>query len=134
LCREQVSQLRPKVSEIRAKGAELIAIGNGSTQHAAWFVDDQHLDFPVFTDPSLSAYRAAGFERSVLGIVTPLAIKGGFRAWREGFRQASVVPKGDALQLGGVIVVRSDGEVLWRFSSRAAGDHPTPEEVVAQVA
>jgi peroxiredoxin len=129
-----VSQLRPKLPEIRARGAELIAIGSGTVRHASWFIDDQKIDFPVFTDPSLAAYREAGFQRSVLRLISPRAILNSVRAFSGGHRQESFTTvQGDAVQIGGVIIVDRAGEIVWRYASREAGDHPNPDEVVRAI-
>ena len=58
--------MRPKIDEIRELGAELVAVGNGTVLHANWFIKDQRPDFPVYTDPSLKVYEAAGLQRGVL--------------------------------------------------------------------
>ena len=60
--------MRDRVDEIRARGAELVVIGNGAAHFAAAFREDQGLDGPLLIDPDLVAYhaRAAGMISKVL--------------------------------------------------------------------
>jgi hypothetical protein len=51
------------------------------------------------------------------------------RAVRKGFRQTSV--QGDPWQLGGSFVIDPKGNVLFAHTSREAGDHPDPEDILA---
>jgi NAD(P)-dependent dehydrogenase (short-subunit alcohol dehydrogenase family) len=51
------------------------------------------------------------------------------RALMSGARQGSV--QGDALQLGGTLVVKPDGSVTYSYRSREAGDHAPISEVLA---
>lgn len=129
LCREQAAQLRDRQEEIRATGAEIIAVGIGSPGHAAGFVEDFAIPFPVFVDSELRVYRALGARR---GLGTALRL-GTFRAalgaFRRGFRQSAAT--GDAMQQGGVLVVLPDGSVPYHHLSTFAGDHPDPDALLA---
>jgi hypothetical protein len=49
-----------------------------------------------------------------------------------GFRQ--VQTRRDRSQLGGVLVVRQDGAVVYRHLSEGADDHPALEEILAALA
>ena len=147
-CRQQVAQLRREVENIRALGAELVFIGNGTEEFAAAFREDLGLDPPLYVDVSCASYRASGMQR---GLVRTL---GAWRTWvklgrvlLEDVRQKrgrvilrwwnrsvpALVPgtQGDAWQLGGVLVVLPDGRVPYRYVSAIAGDHPPAGEVVA---
>jgi hypothetical protein len=55
-------------------------------------------------------------------------IAAGLRALRGGFRQGAI--RGDPYQLGGVLVVRRSGELVFRHVAEDAGDHPDLGEVV----
>ena len=94
---------------------------------AADFVEQFQVPFPVYTDPQRASYRVAGMKREFgLGLKT---LRRARRAARAGVRQGAT--KGDPFQQGGVLVVAPSGEVLWRFVSDGAGDHPTIAEVLA---
>ena len=128
-CREQVAQLRDKIDEIRIRGGELVIIGNGSAYFAKAFKEDFELDCPVLVDTDLRSYRVAGLRRGRVEVLSPQVPLNAIRALKSGARQDGV--KGDPWQLGGVFVIRSDGEVTYRYVSDAAGDHAPLSEVFA---
>jgi hypothetical protein len=129
-CREQAVQLHRERGTIRKRGAELIFVGNGNRHFAAAFKKDYGIEAPLYLDTSRDAYRALEMKRSVTGTIASLATwKSGVRALRSGFRQGTV--QGDAFQLGGVLVVRPGGRLVYRYLSGSAGDHPPVPEVVA---
>jgi hypothetical protein len=112
---------------IRERGAELVAIGNGTALMAEDFVEGFSVPFPVYTDPERAAYREAGFIRNFgLGIRT---IRRGRRAAREGHSQGRT--QGDPWQQGGVLVISPEPRLVWNFVSSAAGDHADVEKVMA---
>jgi len=121
--------LRDHLPEIRARGAELVVIGNGSQHFAATFREDMGLDCPLLVDPELRAYRAAGLRRGRVEVLSPRLPLNALRALRAGYRQKSV--QGDPWQLGGVFVIRTDGTLAYRHASREAGDHAPIDAIVA---
>jgi NAD(P)-dependent dehydrogenase (short-subunit alcohol dehydrogenase family) len=127
-CREQVAQLRDEVSEIHSKGAELVVIGNGAPHFAVAFREDQGFHGPLMVDPDLRAYRAAGLRRGYVELLSPRLPLNALRALRSGHRQGAV--QGDPWQLGGVFVIRPPGELVYRYVSREAGDHPPVDEIL----
>lgn len=131
-CREHVVQLHRRIQDIRAAGAELVVIGNGAPHFIAGFREVTGYDGPLYTDPSLAAYRAARFKRSAWRLVHPKAALHAARALSRGFLQGRT--QGDAAQQGGVLVVRPSGEVVYRYASAMSGDHPDLDEVLAALA
>jgi NAD(P)-dependent dehydrogenase (short-subunit alcohol dehydrogenase family) len=121
--------LRDRIEEIRARGAELVIVGNGAANFAAAFRDDFELDCPLLVDPELRAYRAAGLRRGRIEILSPALPFQALRALRSGFRPTGV--RGDVWQLGAVFVIRPGGEVTYRYVSRDAGDHPPVDAILA---
>jgi NAD(P)-dependent dehydrogenase (short-subunit alcohol dehydrogenase family) len=121
--------LRDRIDELRARGAELVIVGNGAEHFAATFREDFALDCPILVDPELRAYRAAGLRRGQVELLSPRVPLNALRALRSGFRQSGV--QGDPWQLGGVFVIRPGGELTYRYASREAGDHAPVEEVLA---
>jgi NAD(P)-dependent dehydrogenase (short-subunit alcohol dehydrogenase family) len=128
-CREQVAQLRDASDEIRARGAELVIVGNGAPAFARAFREDYALEGPLLVDPELRAYRAAGLRRGRVEILSPRLPLNALRALRSGARQGAV--QGDPWQLGGVFVIRPGGALAFRHVSREAGDHPPVGDVLA---
>ena len=128
-CREQSVQLHRARSEIHERGAELVIIGNGAPDFAQAFREDLGMTTPLFTDPSLTTYRLLEFKRGIVDtLLSPKVWANAVRATGKGFRQGWF--QGDAWQLGGVLVVRSDGTVAYRYASAAAGDHPPVADIL----
>jgi NAD(P)-dependent dehydrogenase (short-subunit alcohol dehydrogenase family) len=121
--------LRARVEDIRARGAELVIVGNGARNFAEAFREDFALDCPLLVDPELRAYRAAGLRRGRVELLSPRLPRNALRALRSGSRQTAV--QGDPWQLGGVFVIRPDGNLTYRYLSREAGDHPPVDEILA---
>ena len=116
--------------EIRERGAELAIVGNGAPSFARAFREDLGLDVRLYTDPSLETYRALAFHRGLLRTaLSPRTWGHAARALAGGFLQGRT--QGDPLQLGGVVVVRPDGTVAYRFASAEAGDHPPIADILA---
>ena len=129
-CREQAVQLHRERFAIHDRGAEIIMIGNGAPNFAKAFQEDFSITTPMYVDPSLESYRALGMRRGLLAtLFSGKVLVHGARALRGGFRQG--ITRGDHWQLGGVLVVRPDGAVLYRHLSETAGDHPPLSDIIA---
>ena len=129
-CREQAVQVHREVGSIHDRGAELVLVGNGSRHHAQGFKQALGLTCPLYVDTKLDTYRALEMKRGLFATLgSPAAWKHMARALRSGFRQG--ITRGDAWQLGGVLIVKPGGEILYRHRSREAGDHPPLADVLA---
>lgn len=127
-CRQQIGELAPFLPRIRQAGAELFVIGNGSIDEARAFRDDQQLAMPLLTDPTRAAYGALDMRRGLGSMLRLPVFARSLGALRGGFRQARVA--GDWRQQGGVVVIAPGGVERYRYVSRFAGDHPSPEVIV----
>ena len=127
-CRQQISAIGPLLDRVRALGADLVVIGQGSVDEARAFRDAEKLTMPLLTDPSRQAYCAVGMRRGLRSVLTPSVLARAFTAWRGGFRQSR--PAGDPLQQGGVLVIAPGGVERFRYISRQAGDHPPPARIL----
>ena len=121
--------MRDALPEIRRRGAELIIVGNGQPQHAIDFRDAEHVESPLYVDPELQAYAAAGLKRGLRSSLSPGVILRGVRAFREGKRQSAT--KGDPWQQGGVFVILPGNRVEFAYISEEAGDHPSAEAILS---
>jgi peroxiredoxin len=128
-CREQAVHLHREKKAIEKKGAQLVFVGNGNKAMAAAFRDQFEITSPLYVDTKRASYAALDFGRNPLSLATTGAAKAAARALGEGFRQG--LTQGDAWQLGGVVVVKKDGSVPFRYASKHPGDHPAVEDVVA---
>jgi hypothetical protein len=126
-----VVQLHHRIDELRAAGAELHVIGNGSPSFIDGFRETTGYDGPLYTDPSLAVYQAAGLKRGVATVLSARAALAGISALRHGFRQGKT--QGDAWQQGGVVVIEPGGDVVWTHVSDYAGDNAAPDEILRQL-
>jgi peroxiredoxin len=120
--------LRDIHPEIRRRAAELVLVGNGSPVQAAAFRAEAGIDFPLFVDPELKAYAAAGLRRGLGTVLRPDVVRRATHAWKAGFRQRGVA--GDPWQQGGLFVIHPGDRVIFAHVSRAAGDHVDPRVVL----
>lgn len=121
--------MRDALPEIRRRGADLIIVGNGQPQHATDFRDTEHVESPLYVDPELRAYAAAGLKRGLRSSLSPGVFLRGVRAFREGKRQGATM--GDPWQQGGVFIIRPGNRVEFSYISEEAGDHPSVEAIIS---
>lgn len=108
--------------------ADLVIIGNGQPKNIQEIRQVTHFNGKIFTDPSLESFKALGFSREISGILAPSALVGAFKAFKDGHRPSAL--KGDALQLGGAVVVGPGPKLYYYFQARKAGEHPTVQDII----
>ncbi|MBA3458378.1 MAG: AhpC/TSA family protein [Deltaproteobacteria bacterium] len=117
------------LDKIRAAGAELYVIGNGSPSFIEGFRAETKWTGPIYTDPSLAVYKAAELKRGVTKTLNPFALGGTVKAFMNGNRQGRV--QGDAWQQGGALVIAPDGAVLWHHVSDRPDDIASGSDIAA---
>lgn len=128
-CREHVVQLHRERDRLRKVGAELVVIGSGAPQFVRGFREVTGYDGPLYVDPSLASYQAAGLHRSGWRIVHPKVALNAVRAACRGAFQGRT--HGDIKQQGGVLVIVPPDRVVYRHASRIAGDNAPAAEVAS---
>lgn len=117
---------------MKAKGAEVVAIGTGDVRYAKAFVDDESVPFPVLVDDKGEAARAASVKKaSALSLVAPRNFKGRQRASGEGHRQRALGER--PMQLGATFVVGPGDAVHYEHLDSAFEDHAPLDDVIAAV-
>lgn len=120
--------MRDITPDVQGRGAFLGVVGNGSTEQAARFATERDLPFPLYTDPGLRAYRAAGLRRDMASTLNVGLLKHSMRAMRSGHFQG--MTQGDPWQQGGAFVIGADGTLRLRQISETAGDHVDPGDLL----
>jgi peroxiredoxin len=128
-CKEQVADVRARLGELHGRGASVVIVGNGSVDDARVFAAEHAAGMTVVTDPNREAYCAVGMKRGVGTALSFGVARRAARAMARGFRQTRT--QGDPFQQGGIVVVGADGDVLYRFVSDEAGEHPSLDDVLA---
>ena len=122
-------QLHRAREAIRAAGAALVVVGSGRPNFVAGFREAVGYDGPIYCDPGLRAYGAAGLKRGVLRTLGPQMWARAAAVVAGGRRQGAT--RGDPWQQGGVLAIAPPGRVLYRHVSESAGDNAPPEKIVA---
>ena len=130
-CKEQTAEFRSRRADVEERGAALAFVGNGGPRYATGFRDEFCPDCTVLTDPELTSYRAIGARSGVLNTLGPQAWGAGIRAVARGARQQRT--QGSPFQQGGVLVMAPGDRVVYKYLSKAAGDHPAVNDVIAAI-
>src|SRR6476661_9599051 len=111
-CREQVRMLAQRYDDIRARGAEVIAIIPTDAINASRFARSLRLPYPVLCDMPRRAFAAFGLYETTIGdLAQPEVLLRTARQFARG-NIPTVNPFSSSLtQLGGVFIVGSDGVV-----------------------
>jgi peroxiredoxin len=126
-------QLHRARSKFDEAGGELVLIGQATPRQAAHFRRRQGIQLPVLADKDRVSYEAAGAKSAgVLDLWSPKVVaKGALTGVREKTVQGRTI--GDANQLGGALVVDTNGDVTWSHMSTDAGDNASAEEILAAI-
>ena len=62
MCREQLVKLRPRVKELEAEGAAVLALSMDTPEQASKLALDLSLAFPILSDPNMAIVREYGME------------------------------------------------------------------------
>jgi hypothetical protein len=124
-----VDGIVPRLDEFEALGVRVVLVGNGPVDALPAFVREHALErrpVTVVTDPSLAAFRAAGLLRPRFH---------GLRAAVEALRAlaAGYVPgrrAGDALQLGGALLIDEARRLLYYHRGRSPGDLADSSDII----
>lgn len=134
-CRQHAQQVWALRDKFQSKGAKVYFIGNGSADFIKKFKEDMGIqEAPVFTDPSLLSFRAAGFKRGFLVALGPQAVVNGLKMMINN-KSSTGRPSsssGDLWQLGGTLVMGTNGKVLYHHISQALGDF-SPENDIKNI-
>jgi hypothetical protein len=124
-------QLHRAREEFEAAGVNLVLIGQLTPRHAAQFQRRQGIDVPVLADEQRASYKAAGAKVATVGeLLGPgLVAKGLLTSLRTGKVQGRTI--GHPAQLGGSMLIATDGSVVWSHMSEDASDNAPPEEILA---
>lgn len=120
---------------IRGRGAEVVAIGQGTGTQAAGFAGRWGIDFPILGDPDAAAYQAFGMLRgswwTVMGRSLLTAPLDSLRLLTEADLRGAVLPAADVMRLPGVAIVAQGGRLRFLQRSREPADFPSNEEILA---
>jgi hypothetical protein len=117
--------------QFAAAGVDLLLIGQATPRHAAHFRKRQGIELPVLADERRVSYKAVGAKVANIGeLLGPKVFAKGLATMaRTGKMQGRTI--GNPAQLGGAMVIGSDGHVVWSRMAADAGDNASPEQILA---
>jgi hypothetical protein len=124
-----VDGLLPRLDEFASLGVNVVLVGNGPVDALPAFVREHALErrpVTVVTDPSLAAFRAAGLLRPRFPGLR--AAVDAARALGAGYMPAPRA--GDALQLGGALLIDEARRLLYYHRGRSPGDLADSSDIV----
>lgn len=128
LCRQQVADLAGKHDEFIKRKAELVVIGCGKASYIEEFKKVTGYSGKVLTDPSRKVFKVLGLTSSIAGLLGIKTISRGLSALGQGIKPGSL--QGNALQLGGAVIIDSSPAVLYFYKSSEAGDDPPVQDML----
>ena len=123
-------QLHNAREEFHAAGFNLVLAGLGTPAQAEQFREEFSLSFPIICDPQKELYRMYDLKDGTLGdVASPSVLLKGLRAMSLGYRPG--IPRGDVMQLPGVFLIDTDGNIRYSYFSKDASDHPPVKSLIA---
>jgi len=124
-----------RYGEFTARGAQVIAVGQGTGAEAAAAGKRRGARFPCLGDPGHASYRELGLGRTgVFGLtLAPFLEAPGeaFQNLRRADLRASASPRSDVRRLGGAMVVDAAGRIRFLHRSATTTDVPSTDAILA---
>jgi len=124
-----------RLAEFEQRGAQVIAVGQGTGAEAAVAAKRHRIAYPCFGDPGHQSYRRLGLGRTGL---FGLTLQPFFENPRESFAnlrradlRASANPRSDVRRLGGAMVVDAAGRIRLLHRSQTTTDVPKTDALLA---
>ena len=125
--------MRDAYEEIRATGAEVVAVGTGNARYAREFVEEENIPFPVLVDDDAEAARAASVKRgSAWKVLGPETYGDSIRARRAGHKIHK--PGKRVFQLGATYVVGPGDIMSYEHIDGNTADHAPLDDVMRALA
>jgi prostamide/prostaglandin F2alpha synthase len=110
------------------------AIGLAKLDYEDFMKGDYFKGGRVYIDEAKETYKALNFGSksifSLYGMANPFVYVKGYEAKKRGITGNM---KGDGLQLGGTMVVDSNGEVIYKHTQKDYTDNPKVEDIIEAV-
>ncbi len=124
--------MREREADLAARGVRVFAVTFEPVERVAAYRMRESVPFPILRDPRREAYRAFGIERRGIGSIwRPRTIRYYVKnALRGRFPGRS---KADMYQLGGDVLLASDGVPCWVYRSREPADRPGIDTILKEI-
>lgn len=128
-CRAHVDQIWNKKDELLKSNSRIIFIGNGKPHiigHFKEIIGAQ--DAEIYTDPDLNTFDACGMHRGILNLANFKTVSAMRALKNKGYSQGSFKDSGSHRQMGGIVIFKSPGKVIYHFASEYLGDFDNIDE------
>lgn len=123
-------QLHNARKQFEEKGFQVVLVGLGTAEQAVRFKEEFSLSFPIICDSQKKLYRQYGLGRgSVSSLASPAVLLRGMRAMSRGYTPR--IPQGDVMQMPGVFLIDTEGNIRYSYYSKDASDHPPVDSLLA---
>lgn len=124
--------MREREAEFTQRGVRIVAVSFESDARTREFQMQQRLPFQLLRDPGRVAYKHFGLERAaVQTILAPATVWYYIRRVLSGQRQGRA--SGDMYQLGGNVLLDSNGSALWVYRSNQPADRPSVDAILREI-
>lgn len=127
--------MQSRLRDFTARGARVVAIGQGTGAEAARIARLLKLDYACLGDPGHDAYRAFALGRTgAFGLTLAPFLDDPRRALRnlaQADLSAAANPRSDVFRLGGALVADRAGVIRFLHRSRTTTDVPATDALLA---
>jgi hypothetical protein len=124
-----------RLGEFEARGAQVIAVGQGTGAEAAAAARRHGVTYPCLGDPGHESHRTLGLGRTGWFGLTLAPFfedpRGAFQNLKRADLAASANPRSDVRRLGGALVVDRAGHVRFLHRSATTTDVPSTDALLA---
>jgi hypothetical protein len=124
-----------RLAEFERRGAQVIAVGQGTGAEAAAAARRHGITYPCLGDPGHDSYRTLGLGRTSLFGLTLAPFfedaRGAFQNLKRADLAASANPRSDVRRLGGALVIDASGRIRFLHRSATTTDVPSTDALLA---
>jgi peroxiredoxin len=122
-------QLHRSKAQFEGNGFQIILVGLGTFDQAEAFKKQFSISFPIICDPKKKLYQTYGLGRgSASNMVSPAFLLKGLKTLSRGYTLG--VPQGDIMQMPGVFLIDTSGNILYSHYSKDPSDNPSIETLL----
>ena len=123
-------QLQRSKAEFEENGFHIVFVGMGTPDQTEAFKKQFSLSLPIICDPEKKLYQAYDLGKaSLAGMASPTFLLKGMKTLFRG--HAPGVPQGDVMQMPGVFLIDTSGNVRYAHYSKDPSDNPSIESLLA---
>jgi peroxiredoxin len=132
LCLKEIGEVRARIEEFRAAGAEVIVVIQSSPKRVQCFSEEKGLPFALISDQEKRLYKLYDVQSgSINKYLTANVLKESLKATLKGKFHGPF--EGDEFQIPATFVIGPDGKVLFVHYGKDVADFGKLEEVLAAV-